>query len=151
MKGRPRKPTGIHVVDGTYRGDRANPDEPNYETEIPSCPSQLSPGAKSIWFRVAPELEEKGLIAKINRETLAAYCSNADRFLKAELKIRTEGEVVETTFGPKKNPWVDISLKCGAEMRKFAEQFGLTPSSQGKVHADPKEPKEPAKKERFFK
>jgi P27 family predicted phage terminase small subunit len=151
MAGRPRKPTNLKIIEGTARADRINPDEPQYETEIPSCPAQLSAGAKAIWFRVAPELKEKGLIAKINRETFAAYCSYADRFLKAERMIRTEGEVIGTAFGPKTNPWVGISLKCGAQMRQFSELYGLTPSSAGKVNAKPKEKEKPKARERFFK
>jgi P27 family predicted phage terminase small subunit len=163
----PRKPTNMKVIEGTFRTDRANPDEPRPAVEIPSCPAQLSAGAKREWYRIAALLEEMGLVAKVNRASLAAYCSLYARWIKAESEIAAEGEIYKVITGEKravdgtvtvfysykKSPWVDIALKCAVEMRHFANEFGLTPASQSKVSAKPKEKADPKAKStgRFFK
>lgn len=162
----PRKPDPLKVIEGTFRADRSNPDAPAPETEIPSCPPQLSPAAKAEWYRIAPLLENLGIIAKVNRSSLAAYCALYARWIKAEKEIQRQGEVIEMigatdketgeplyTFS-KKSPWVDISLNCAMEMRRYANEFGLTPASQAKVNAKPKAKDQKAEEKsakRFFK
>jgi len=179
MRGRPRIPTNIHIVKGTgeVHPERINPDEPEYETEIPIPPIELSSDALIEWNRITPLLETMGLIAGINRATLAQYCQTYGRWLEAERHIADEGAVVmfctETRRGkmgsPKddkegeevplkiytqmrKNPWLDVSLKSVQECRKLANEFGLTPASAGKVSAKPQATKPKQKgAERFFK
>ena len=181
MPGAPRKPTKIKLLEGTYREDRHGKleDEPNPETEIPDIPKTLNGEAKKEWLRITPLLEELGMISKINMSSLANYCKLWGRWLKAEKMIDKEGEVIMVVFdqrrgkmgspkddkpgdeipmkiycSAKKNPWVDISLKCVQECRKLATEFGLTPASISKVTATPKEKKTDNKekdKNRFFK
>jgi len=161
----PRKPSGLKLVEGTFRGDRINPDEPKYDTEIPDPPDILSADALIEWNRITPFLETMGLIAQVNLSTLAQYCQVYARWLVAERAIAKPakdggGEVVKDVVFNKsgqqmevlhKSPWVDISLKCVQECRRLANEFGMTPASAGKVNAKPKTPKEKKGQERFFK
>lgn len=43
--------------------------------EIPGCPKYLLPAAKAEWRRITPLLYVEGLIAKIDRATIAIYCA----------------------------------------------------------------------------
>ena len=179
----PRKPTKLKLLEGTYREDRHGKieDEPQPDTEIPDCPLELSLVAKKEWMRITPLLEELGLIAQINRTSLAQYCSAYARWIKAEQMLIKHGEVImivkdvrrgkmgtgkydkpDSPVGDKiycvakKSPWLDISLKASQECRKFAVLFGMTPSSIGGVtpvaESKKKNNKEqPKDKNRFFK
>jgi len=84
----------MKVVTGNFRPSRENPNEPDPDTEIPSCPPHLTSAAKAEWYRITPLLEELGLIAKVNRAALAAYCATYARWIKAERMIAKEGEVI---------------------------------------------------------
>jgi P27 family predicted phage terminase small subunit len=171
----PGKPTNLKVLEGTYKPKTANLNEPDPDVEIPECPVELSTDAKIEWERITPLLEVLGLIAQINRATLAQYCQLYGRWIVAERMIAEQGEVITIVkdirrgkmgspkddkpgevvpekyyTSSKKNPWVDIALKCAQECRRFANEFGMTPSSQTKVTARPKGNKKD-KQSRFFK
>lgn len=153
----PRKPTPLKIVEGTARADRLNPNEPKPPVSIPSCPSGLSAGAKAEWRRIAPALEDMGLLSQIDRAALAGYCELYARWQKAEREIQKPaakggGEVVTTPNGSLQvSPWVSISRAALSEMRKFASEFGLTPASRSKVSAEPPKKEEKDGKGRFFK
>jgi len=167
----PRKPTNLKVLEGTFRKDRANPDEPEYPIEIPGCPPQLSKAGKAEWRRIVPLLEAAGLISKVSRAELAAYCAFYARWIKAEKEIEKDGEMIKVAdmqkgsepyprdketgeliyFIYRKNPWLDISFQCAAEMRKFASGFGLSPASKTKVKATIPKKEVVDPRERFFK
>jgi len=171
----PGKPTKLKCIEGTLRSDRFNPNEIDPDPEIPECPIELSVDAKQEWMRITPILEALGLIAQINRATLAQYCQLYGRWIVAERMIAEEGEVITVVkeirrgkmgspkddkpgeeipevlyLSSKKNPWVDIALKCAQECRRFANEFGMTPASQTKVSSNPKGDKK-NKQARFFK
>jgi P27 family predicted phage terminase small subunit len=180
MAGRHKLPTNLKLLQGTMKPSRFNPNEPVPETEIPDCPPELSLMAKKEWLRITPLLEELGLVAKINRSSLAQYCVAYARWIKAEQMITKHGEVImivkEVRRGKmgspkddkpgevvadkiycvaKESPWLKISLKWSQECRKFASEFGMTPSSMGRVTpmSDPKkkDDNKPKDKNRFFK
>lgn len=167
MCANPRKPTNLRVLNGSadQHPSRINPEEPKYDTEIPSPPEELSLEALVEWNRITPFLETMGLIAQVNLSTLAQYCQMYARWLKAERAIGKPesgggGEVVKDVVFNKsgqqmevlhKSPWVDISLKCVRECRMLANEFGMTPASAGKVNAKPKEKGKTKGQERFFK
>lgn len=161
MRGRPRTPTNLRLVTGDKHTERINPNEPEYETEIPEPPPELSLEARIEWNRITPILETMGLVCGANLATLAQYCQCYARWLKAEAEIQKNGEICigvvfnksgHTMAVQRKNPWVDIALKNIQECRKLANEFGMTPASQGKVSAKPPavKPKEKGQ-ERFFK
>jgi P27 family predicted phage terminase small subunit len=49
-------------------------DEIQLLVETPDCPRHLWPEAKREWKRIGAELEDAGLIAKVDRAELALYC-----------------------------------------------------------------------------
>src|SRR5687768_15051802 len=49
-------------------------DEIQLLVETPDCPKHLWPEARREWKRVSAELEDAGLVAKIDRAALALYC-----------------------------------------------------------------------------
>ncbi len=147
-----KKPTALKLVTGQIRPGRMNPNEPQPEIEIPSCPSVLSPGAKAEWRRVAPMLEDQGLLSKLDRTALAAYCELYARWTEALKELKTGGSVITTPNGSLQvSPHMSIARSAEKELRAYAALFGMSPADRSKVSASPKKEKTPEGKERFFK
>lgn len=122
---------------GTFRKDRhGDPNtEPEFElvTEMPPPPGFLDDVARMEWNRVGPELIEQQLLTVADMAAFTLYCLNVSRVVAAERMVASEGMVVEGMHGPKAHPAVLIARQAGAEVRKFAQEFGLTPSARTRV------------------
>jgi len=126
MKGRPPKPTKLHLINGTYRPDRMNrKNEPRPVQGKGKAPSWLKGEALKEWRRVAPELQRTGVLTAIDETLLAAYCSLVGIFID----------------GVKSGEPMKSSLI--AQLRGLAASFGLDPSSRGRLSVPPPEPVDP--------
>ena len=54
--GRKPKPTALKLIQGTYRPDRANPNEPKPKAAIPPCPKFLQGDARKQYRKTAKKL-----------------------------------------------------------------------------------------------
>jgi phage terminase small subunit len=125
MPGRPRKPTALKVVEGTFRKDRANADEPKFEplTEIPAPPRKLKAEARREWDRVIEFVFKNRICGAEALSILATYCSVHAAIVAGEKK----GE---------------FSAGLLAQYRALGERFGIDPASRGKIKsAKPAQPK----------
>lgn len=58
------------------------------------------------------------------RDSLIEYCRLYERKAKADAQIREHGELVAGPNGfPVENPWMAVSTKASAEMRKIARDL----------------------------
>ena len=99
MAGRKLKPASIKALQGTYRKDRANDQEPKPELKIPPCPSHLADGARLEWDRICQELHNLGLLTGLDVAILAGYCAVFDRWAVAEKNIQEKGAMIITPNG----------------------------------------------------
>lgn len=135
MKGRKPKPTKLKVIQGTFRKDRANPDEPIPETKIPSPPDFLNGDALQEWGRMSEKLYQLGMLAEIDRGLFAAYCQAFGRWAEAERMIKEKGIVIKTKAGNIiQSPLVGIANKAMKEMRDCAALMGIPATMRSKVH-----------------
>lgn len=150
MAGRRPIPTALKVIQGTFRPGKANQNEAKPPAGIPESPNHLSADALEEWNRIAPQLETAGLLTCIDMAALAAYCQLYARWQKAEREIEQHGETITTPNGSLQvSPWLSISSRALAELRRYAVEFGLTPASRSKTTAAPK--KEAEKKGKYSK
>ena len=91
--GRPRKPTALHVIQGTARPDRINKREPQPPAGAPECPTWLTVEAQDEWRRISGELIALGILTIVDRAALAAYCQSWARWREAEEHISEEGSM----------------------------------------------------------
>lgn len=134
MRGRKPKPTKLKLVAGKPGHRPINENEPDPATAVPACPEHLSDDARAEWERIAPELEELGLLSEIDRAALAAYCQAWGRWVDAERNLRQFGVIVKSPSGyPIQSPFLAIANKALAQMRDFLTEFGMTPSSRARV------------------
>jgi P27 family predicted phage terminase small subunit len=134
MRGRPPKPTHLKILQGNP-GKRALPkNEPKPEATIPIPPDHLSNYAMEEWKRIAPQLEKLGLISRIDRTALAAYCQTYGRWVDAEEKLLNTGLIMKTKDGNIiQNVLLGIANRALLLMHRYMVEFGMTPSSRARL------------------
>lgn len=134
MVGRKPKPPELKLVEGNP-GHRAIPDNtPKPPPKRPSRPSWILPEAKREWNRIVPQLERLGLLTSVDRAALAGYCQAWARYRQAEEMLDAEGFASTNANGNVlQHPAVSISRNMLQQVRAFAAEFGLTPSSRGRI------------------
>ena len=138
MRGKKPKPTKLHILNG-------NPSKLDLKEKIriepkplqiaPECPKELNEFAKKIWNRFYPELERIGLLTIIDEMAFAGLCQNYAIYLETEKFLEENGRVMKTRSGAiKARPEVAISNNALNFVKAFATEFGLTPSSRGRIY-----------------
>lgn len=131
--GRKPKPRALKELAGNP-GKRKLREEPKPPAGAILCPVELSAEAHKEWNRLVPDLEEMGVLTRIDTTALAAYCECWSRWVDAEKNIRKYGAVIKTAKGyPMQSPYLKIANQALDLMRKFMVEFGLTPSSRSRV------------------
>ena len=96
----------------------------------------MSREAANEWQRVMHHYAASGVITQVDRAALAAYCELYARAREAERALRETGLVITDDKGRQvPNPYVRIADRAYAEMRAYAVEFGMTPSSRSRVSA----------------
>lgn len=150
--GRKPKPSHLKLVTGNPGRRPLNKREAKPPVIMPSVPEHLSDVAKVEWGRIANELHEVGLLTRVDRAALAAYCQAYSDWVEAEEQLRRFGKVVkspvkqtvrqtrsgevitETSGGyPMQSPFLPIRNKALELMHKFLIEFGMTPSSRSRI------------------
>jgi P27 family predicted phage terminase small subunit len=138
LRGPKKQPAALAMLRGTYRGDRYAQHQALPLPELPSCPPHLGDEAKREWRRVGKELLACGLISKIDRAALAAYCQCWARWVEAETRLKTEGLMTLTPNGyPILSLYLTVANKALEQMRAFASEFGMSPSTRSGVETLP--------------
>jgi P27 family predicted phage terminase small subunit len=128
------QPTALKVLRGNPGHQRLNRREPKPRPVAPKCPAWLDHDAKREWRRILPELDRVGLLTSVDMAALAGYCQAFSRWKEAERVLTEEGLVFSTEKGylvPR--PEVAIAKTYLGFVKTFCAEFGLTPSSRGRM------------------
>ena len=114
-------------------------------------PDGLPPLAVKEWNFIVPMLSQLGVLTEIDGKALAAYCEYFAMWRQALDEVRERGITLEepivkfTDEGPevigtkyKRNPAVTIANDAAKIMKSFLVEFGLTPSSRGRLRIEGK-------------
>ena len=118
------------------------------DVEIPDCPTFLGADGKREWKRISAHLAKLGLISQIDRAMLAGYCEAWDTLSwatkrRAELNkgdpTGEKGRIGTTPSGYRQiSELQQITNRALEQLRTFAAEFGMSPSSRGRVtRSDP--------------
>jgi len=132
-------PTATLKMRGSWRGDK-NKQEPKAKVCIPEPPAWLNGVGLQEWNYIAPRLEKGRVLTDWDRNALAGYCQCMADYLDALVtlqKIEGTGRMlIKTTNGNViQNPLIGIKNKAWGLVQKAAAEFGLTPSSRGRIEA----------------
>jgi P27 family predicted phage terminase small subunit len=94
--------------------------------------------ARAEWARVAPELARIGVLTRVDEKALVGYCVNWQRWMEAQTFLADPQSYlyVSKSGYPFPNPFLSIADKAMEQMRKFAVEFGMTPSSRSGIHGN---------------
>ena len=143
MRGRKPKPTKLKLLEGNPGKRLINGREPQPPGSRPTCPAHLSPTAKAEWKRLATDLNTIGLLTRVDRAALAAYCQAYGRWVEAEKKLAETPVLLKTPAGyVQVSPWMTIANKQLELMAKFMAELGMTPSARSRLAVNvPNNPK----------
>ncbi|NUN51832.1 MAG: phage terminase small subunit P27 family [Planctomycetaceae bacterium] len=165
--GRKRKPTVLKLLEGTYRKDRANPNEAAPRPSLLRPPPVLRGEARVEWVRLARELFHLGLLTKVDRAALAIHCADWGNLCRAVRDIEERGAVLQTfetvtdpqgvehqvLVAERLNPYLRVYRQAKEGVLRTAAEFGMTPAARSKVTAaGPADGSKPAEDfSRFFR
>lgn len=139
--GRNRKPSHLHLVQGTHRKDRhGSADKARAAlrkattTRRPAPPRWLDGAARREWDRIAPKLHRDGLLRSEDVAALACYCRSYGELQECEAVLREHGRTYRTKQGHEvPRPEVSQARAAAKQVREFALEFGLTPASSDRA------------------
>jgi len=153
-RGPSKTPTAILKVRGSrWANDR--PAEPKPPAAKPICPAFLSAAAKSAWKNLAPQLDEMGVLSRIDRNALARYCESWARWKACAEFIQQYGETYKQldNDGNVKAvlPWPQVASygRLAEQLLRLEVQFGLTPSARADLQVE-RQPTRDAKAAKYF-
>ncbi len=157
MPGPARKPTQLKVLEGNPGKRPLSLKEPKPAAALPACPAFIKGAARKEWQRLAPELYQLGLLTRLDRAALAAYCiawgqledvehevarmRRSSRDL-AKLKKKNPGLKAQVSNGMVAvtsngnaviEPLLSVRKQAMEQMHKFLVEFGMTPASRSRL------------------
>jgi len=148
--GRQKKPAVLKVLEGNP-GKKRIPTEPIPPEGVPTLPEFLDDYAKTEWNRIVDGLYAMKVLAEIDQQVLAAYCTAYSRWRHAEdelQKLTAKGGVIaglvhKTISGNYiQQPLIGIANKAAGDMVKIASEFGIGAAARAKLGVDPGKGKE---------
>ena len=146
IKGRKPKPLALHILNGNP--SKLDIKKKTAETPKPKpinleCTERLSNMAKEEWERIAPELEKIGILKVTDKVIFELYCQVYSECIELENFIKENGMTYTYT---KKNkdgevisefvtqyPQVSQLDRKRNLLIKVCAEFGMTPSSRGRM------------------
>jgi phage terminase small subunit len=126
-----RRPTSLKMLTGTYRADRANPFEPRLAAGRPRRPAWLSKDARGHWRRLIEETEALGVLTPVDGLALAMLAQTLAGYVQFQGDWRARSAFSKMTL-------------------TLLREFGLTPSSRGRVNVAARPADEPDEFEELF-
>ncbi|MCP9207818.1 phage terminase small subunit P27 family [Streptomyces cucumeris] len=134
MPGPPPTPSKLVELKGNPSKKRLNGTEPEPTRGAPRPPADLKGEALAEWGRIVPELDGLGLLARVDRAYLVAYCEAWATFNAAREAMAEYGPLVAGRDGGLvKNPAAQVMRDAADLMLKFGSRFGLSPSDRTRL------------------
>jgi len=129
------KPTALKKLAGNPGRRPLNEREPQYGLESTSAPrSRLNNDGKRLWRTLAPRLGRVGLLTEVDKATLEMLCLHYQMVRQAVDAIEEYGLFAAGSQGQTvAHPAVAILNANSAAFRRYATEFGLTPSSRTRL------------------
>lgn len=141
MPGRKPLPVEVHKANGTYKKDpqRENKQAPVALYGRPVMPEhvEVDPAAAAKWNHIVGMLDEMNVLSKTDHDLLARYCLTWSEFMRVATELRTVGHVIHSEKGSKRSPESSAFVSLNNELGKMGAELGLSPSSRGKLIANP--------------
>lgn len=129
------KPTALRVLHGD-RPDRINADEPLPAEGEMEAPETLSDDARSVWNRLAPDLDHCGVLTAWDVDAFVIVCEALARYQQATKLVNGSALLVQGPNGLVKNPALVVQREAEATFAAMGARFGLTPSDRSQLKVE---------------
>jgi P27 family predicted phage terminase small subunit len=121
------------------------------QRKAPACPDHLDADAKREWKRLVKLLLRLRILTDADGMVLANLCQAWSTLVKAQVKMNETGLLLKTPSGyVQQSPLLGIVNSCTDTVMKLSREFGLTPSSRGRLQVEP-EPQPESKMGRLLR
>ncbi|ONI87358.1 terminase [Saccharothrix sp. ALI-22-I] len=134
-RGPAAKPTTLRILHGD-RADRINDREPVPPAQEIACPDWASDGAREIWARLAPSLEQRGVLTAWDVDAFLVLCEALHRYRNATALVNGSALLVQGGSGLMKNPALQVQAEAERTFLTYAARFGLTPSDRQSIKVE---------------
>jgi P27 family predicted phage terminase small subunit len=108
------------------------------QRKAPVCPDHLDADAKREWKRLVKLLLRLRILTDADGMVLANLCQAWSTLVKAQVKMNETGLLLKTPSGyVQQSPLLGIVNSCTDTVMKLSREFGLTPSSRGRLQVEP--------------
>ncbi|MET9396293.1 phage terminase small subunit P27 family [Kitasatospora sp. NPDC002965] len=129
-RGPAQKPTALRILHGD-RKDRINTGEPAPSQQDIAAPEWLTDEAREVWNRLAPDLEQQGVLTAWDADTFAILCDALVQYRHASRLVAAGGVLIKgRRDAAVKNPALQVVRDTAQTVRAYAQEFGLTPSAR---------------------
>jgi P27 family predicted phage terminase small subunit len=136
QRGPAPKPTSLKILSGSRPRNSHEP-RPGLLAELPPAPDWLDDVAVYRWNEDGPLLISLGLLTPLDLVSFAAYCQATADLVAAKIQISEEGATTVTDKGNViQHPAVGMRNRAYEIMRKFASDFGMSPSSRASLKVE---------------
>lgn len=144
---RPKKPTKLKVLQGTYRKDRELSNQVVLDPvkEVPQAPEWLNDYGIKQFDLAIREIYKIGIVAEVDLALLAAYANEMGNYIEMEKDLKENGRLLvfynddgSIRYSQQK-PEVSMSKQSLKYALQLASQFGFTPAGRTKIGVPEKE------------
>lgn len=142
VRGPAPQPTALRLLKGNPSKRPINRAEPKPRLDIPDCPAHLDKRARQEWAVLCPILQRMRVLTEADYMALANLCQEWSTMVQCQAQINDIGMLVEGPNGqPIQNPLMRTVKDCMANITMLGREFGLTPSSRGRLSVEPEAPR----------
>jgi len=133
-RGPRRLPTSLKLVRGTARGSDKRRREPRPGPIRLRCPRDFPPEARRAFRRLSTILIPLHLLTAADVESYEMMCLHYGLARRAALEMFKAGLTAQDDHDlPRKSPLNQLVKEHSAEFRKYAQRFGMDPSSRAEL------------------
>jgi len=137
---RPKKPTALHELEGTFRKDRHNDLEPQPDKGLPDRPSWVDadPVTAQLFDAATNYIDSMNIATRVDGIAIGLLADQLGLYIKLRDHIREDGVIVdmEGSKGQNRrvaNPAIPQLNQTLGNIHKLLREYGLTAASRSNV------------------
>lgn len=135
-RGRKKKPTGLHIAEGTFRSDRHGDPAEEIQTDGEPIPDDdLPPMGKKLWDQIVPLLVSQNVVGVLDSANLNLLCRQYAKGMAWDKKILSRKRLDKNMMRDER-----ISSMIWNDFNRVAARFGLSPSDRASLRIEKPKP-----------
>src|SRR5262245_14249789 len=145
QRGRPFKPVGLHLVDGTYRPDRHGDRSDLPKSRPPRCPPHVVGEQRKIFNWLVRKLKPMNVLTSADDLMLEGLAAQIMSFRQAQKEYEQYGTLYAKTKSgwPAPAPYIQMRDTSWKNLSEVASRFGMDPRSRTQMRVELMKPEDP--------